>query len=101
MDGVAGRSNCDDTEDMVYLPILMGYRNCYKGYKDGLGYRVQSNAKGDINVKEVGDKGKEFVLLQTFFDFWKREYPHLKISRPVEDFCPYCFAFLNQHRHLG
>ena len=26
VDGVAGRSNRDDTEDMVYLPISMGYR---------------------------------------------------------------------------
>jgi hypothetical protein len=83
VDGVVGRSNRDDTEDMVYLPISMGYRNCYKQYMDGLGYRVRSNAKGAINVEEVGDEGKEFVSLRTYFDFWKREYPHLKISRPV------------------
>ena len=90
---VVGRFNRDDKEDMVYLPISMGYRNCYKRYMDGLGYQVRSNAKGAINVEEVGDKGKEFDLLQTYFDFWKREYPHLKVSRPVKDICPNCFAF--------
>ncbi len=54
-----------------------------------------SNAKGAINVIEDGNEGKEFVLLRTYFDFWKRDYPHLKISRLVEDICPYCFAFSN------
>jgi hypothetical protein len=101
VDGVAGHPNREDTEDMVYLPISMGYRNCYKRYMDVLGYRVRSNAKGAISVKEVGDNGKEFVSLQTYFDFWKSEYPHLKISRPVEDICLYCFAFSNWHRYLA
>ena len=45
--------------------------------------------------------GTRVILLRTYFDFWKREYPHLKISRPVEDICPYCFAFSNWHRSLA
>ncbi len=62
---------------------------------------MRSNTKGAISVEEVGDKGKKFVSLRTYFDFWKREYPHLKISRPVEDICPYCFAFSNRHIYLA
>ena len=46
VDGVAGRDNRDDTTDMVYLPISMGYRNCYKRYMAGNGYKVHSNQKG-------------------------------------------------------
>ena len=57
VDGVADCSNCEDKEDMVYLPISMGYWNCYKRYMDVLGYRVQSNAQGAISVEDVGDKG--------------------------------------------
>ena len=34
---VQGHANCEDTVDMVYLPILMGYRNCYKRYIHSLG----------------------------------------------------------------
>ncbi len=37
VDGVAGPANHDDTTDMVYLPILMGYRNCYKLFMAGNG----------------------------------------------------------------
>ena len=75
VDGVAGHSNRDDAEDMVYLPISMGYRNCYKCYMDGLGYRVRSNAKGAVSVKEVGDQGKAFVLLQTYSVFGEGNIP--------------------------
>ena len=53
VDGVAGRANRDDTTDMVFLPISMGYRNCYKRYMAGNGYKVQNNQKGTIIVKAV------------------------------------------------
>jgi hypothetical protein len=29
VDGEQGHSNCKDMVDMIYLPILMGYRMCY------------------------------------------------------------------------
>ena len=42
VDGVVGRANWDDTIDMVYLPISMGYRNCYKCYMmDVCSYHVR------------------------------------------------------------
>ena len=31
----------------------------------------------------------------------KQQYPHLKVSRPVEDICQYCYAFCNRHRYLA
>ena len=43
----------------------------------------------------------EFVLIATYFNVWKRDSPHLKVSQPVEDICPYCFAFTNCHRYLS
>ena len=107
VDGVAGRANRDDTTDMVYLPISMGYRNCYKRYMAGNGYKVQSNEKGAIIVEAVVAEGGErqgkdsVVSIATYFNFWKREYPHLKICRPAEDICGYCFAFRNRHRYLA
>jgi hypothetical protein len=32
---------------------------------------------------------------------WKHNFPNLKVSRPVEDICPYCYAFANRHRYLA
>ena len=70
----------------------------------GLGYHVRSNAKGAVIVK--GSDGKEvdypeFILIMTYFNVWKRDSPHLKVSRPVEDICPYSFAFTNHHRYFS
>ncbi len=107
VDGVAGLANRDDTTDMVYLPILIGYRNCYKRYMAGNGYKVRSNPNGAIiaeaeaEVEVEGGEGKDYVSIATYFKFWKREYPHLKICRPAKDICVYCFAFSNRHRYLA
>ena len=99
VDGVqAGQTNREDTVDMVYLPISMGYRNCYKRYMASLGYNVRSLPNGETVVEgEVGEEvnSANFVLLKTYFYTWKRDYPSLKVSRPVEDICQYCYAFAN------
>ena len=88
---------------MEYLPILMGFRYCYKRYMAGFQVTVRSNAKGATIVEgaegNVVDKAL-FFSISTYFYFWKRNFPQLKISRPVEDICPYCFAFTNRHRFL-
>ena len=39
----------------------------------------------EAEAEVEGDEGKEFVLLETSFNFWKREYPHFKIYWPTED----------------
>ncbi len=80
VDGVAGRANHDGTTNMVYLPISMGYRNCYKRYMiAGNGYKVQSNQNGAIIIEVVAEggecEGKDYVSIATYFIFWKREYP--------------------------
>ena len=84
VDGVqAGQTNCKDTADMVYLPILMGYRNCYKRYIVLLGYNVRSLPNGGTVVEgEDSDEvnSANFVLLTTYFFTWKRDYPSLKVS---------------------
>jgi len=38
VDGEGGRANRMDTKGNVYLPIHMGYRNCYYCYMESLGY---------------------------------------------------------------
>ena len=41
VDGVAGRTNREKVEEMVYLPISMGYQNCYRQYIALLGCKVK------------------------------------------------------------
>ena len=87
VDGVqAGQTNCEDTVDMVYLPISIGYRNCYKQYMALLGYNFRSHPNDETVVE--GEDGEEvtsanFVSLKTYFYIWKRDYPSLKVSQPV------------------
>ncbi len=45
-----GHTNCDDSLDMTYLPILLGYQSCYKWYMALLGYAVWLMAIGAFIV---------------------------------------------------
>ena len=56
VDGVAGRTNREEAEEMVYLPISMGYRNCYRRYMSLLGYKVTCKPNGSIVVEGEGGK---------------------------------------------
>ena len=48
VDEMGGHANCDNNIDVTYLPILMGYRSCYKWYMKALGYDVRTTAMGDF-----------------------------------------------------
>ncbi len=50
VDGIQGHANCDDSLDVTYLPILLGYSSCYKRYMALLGYIVQTTAMGAFIV---------------------------------------------------
>ena len=104
VDGEQGRANREDTTDMVYLPLSFGFRPCYKRYMEALGYDVTCRLNGGVIVE--GFEGKavdttEFVSFTTYCRKWRTEYPQLKVSKPVEDICQYCFVFANRHRYLA
>jgi hypothetical protein len=99
-----GHANCNNSLDVTYLPILLGYWSCYKWYMALLGYVVQTMAMGAITV--TGEDGEEvdageYCSFPTYFDLWKRDFPDLKVSRPVEDICMDYYAFANHHRYLA
>ena len=100
-DGDMGQANCNDTINMIYLPISMGYRTCYKQYMALHGHDVRCKANGSVIVD--GKEGKPinhgFVSFSMYSYKWKTSYPQLKVSRPAEDICQYCFAFSNHLRH--
>jgi hypothetical protein len=104
VDGMQGHANCDDSLDVTYLPISMGYQSCYKWYMALLGYIVRTTAMGAYIV--TGEEGKEvdageYCSFPTYFNLWKCDFLDLKVSRPVEDICKDCYAFANRHRYLA
>ena len=108
VDGTLGHANWDEIDEAIYLPMSMGYRSCYKRYMSSLGYSVRSTATGVLIVeRQAGEydnepvNPKEFVSYPTYYYKWKRDFPNLKVSKPVEDICPYCYAFANRHRYLA
>ncbi len=103
VNGMQGQTNCNESLDVTYLPILLGYQSCYKQYMALLGYAVRTMAIGAFIVtggdsKEV-DAG-EYCSFPTYFNLWKRDFLDLKVSRPAEDSCKDCYAFANPHRYL-
>jgi hypothetical protein len=99
-----GHVSCIDASNVTFLPILMGYRSCYKCYMKLLGYNVRRMGTGKLIVeREDGNEvdSGEFVTFPTYFYKWKRDFPNLKVSRQVEDICLYCYAFANCHRYLA
>jgi hypothetical protein len=104
VDGMQGHANCDDSINVTYLPLSMGYQSCYKRYMALLGYPVRTTEMGAFI--ETGGDGKEvdageYCSFPTYFNLWKHDFPDLKVSWPVEDICKDCFAFANRHRYLA
>jgi hypothetical protein len=81
-----GHANCDNSLDMTYLPILLGYWSCYKRYMATLGYVVQMTAMGAfilmVEDSKVVDAG-EYCSFPTYFNLWKCDFPNLKVSTSV------------------
>ena len=73
VDGEQGHSNHEDTVDMTYLPISMGYQMCYKWYMFALGYDVRSKANGAVMVEGIDGRPinpGEFVSFKTYHSMW-------------------------------
>ena len=98
-----------DTEGNVYLPIYMGYRNCYYRYMELLGYTVTVCPNGTLTVVEEDpttntndeELRRDNVNLRMYLRQWKTLYPHMKVSPSAEDICGYCYTFANRHRILS
>ncbi len=104
IDGMVGHNNRDASLDVTYLPICTGYRSCYRRYMSSLGYIAETTATGMFKIrKEDGsavDTG-EFVSFPTYHTKWKRDYPNLKVSRPVEDICNLCYTFAHHQKFFS
>ena len=44
---------------------------------------------------------KPHVSFATYYRYWKRLYPQLKVSKPAEDICVKCYQFAMRHKMLA
>jgi hypothetical protein len=44
---------------------------------------------------------QDFVTFLAYWSKWKTLYPHMKVSRPAEEICGYCYTFANKHQILS
>ena len=101
VDGMGSHKNRDASLDVTYLPISLAYRPCYRRYMSSLGYITETTATGAFKIrKEDGSAVNtgEFVSFPTYHTKWKRDYPNLKASRPVEDICNLCYTFAHRQK---
>ena len=70
-----------------------------------LGFEVWCKPNGAVYVGGINNGSKPvehgFVSLLKYYNMWKRDYPQLKVVRPAEDKCQYCFVVANCHRCLA
>ena len=96
---------CDNTDDIdvVYLPSYLSMCSCYASYLDRLGYSITTFNDGNYKVGswsgEVGEDAAPYVSLPTFYNVWKCDFAHIKVSRPTEDMCTLWFQFMNHHKY--
>ena len=96
-----------DAGDGVYLPSSTGYRSCYYRYMDDQGYSVRPKPNEDLTIKWKGDSTvpkkdrTPYISQRTYVRVWKRDYSHLKVSKPVEDICELCYKLANRHKYLA
>jgi len=101
VDGLIQRSTRDDDEDAVYLPFSMGIRSCYYRYLQEQGFDVKVNPDGTFKTTPTaGVQQKPFVSIATYYNIWKRDYDHIKVSRPVEDICALCYQFAHRAKYM-
>lgn len=82
----------DDEEDYIFLPACSSRRSCYFRYLEEQGKKAR--ALGDGSYEIIGDIDgadvKPYVSRSTYNRFWKKEFSHLRITKPSEDICSFC-----------
>jgi hypothetical protein len=116
----------DANEDAEYLAPCWSKRQCYYNFCASRGVKVVSNSRGarimsriepeeeeedagnnssnsssdDDEFFDAGNDHPKVPSWGAYLSFWNKEYPNLKVSRPAEDICGYCYKFYNCFRFI-
>jgi hypothetical protein len=99
-DGERGHANRLENDEKVYLPIYMGFRNSYYRYCESLGYVATVGPNGSITLVDKEGTKQDKVSYTMYQSYWKDHHPNLKVSKPQEDICQYCYTFTNMYKIL-
>jgi hypothetical protein len=95
----------DDDDKSEYLAPNWSKRRCYAKYCRTKGVEVSTTNRGTIIKKPLAGLGEEGAAMQrvpswgAYLSFWTKRYANLKVSRPAEDICQYCYVFHNLHKY--
>jgi hypothetical protein len=90
----------DDTEGVEYLAPDFSKRQCYYKCCATRGANVTANNKGTLSFEDIdGMTHLPTPSWSAYHTFWMKEYPTLRVSRPAEDICSYCYVFHNRFRY--
>jgi hypothetical protein len=106
---MTGLRNSKDDIDELYLPTYMSLRGCYGDYLSRLGYEIKWFNDGNYEVERKKDQDEDedgadepplpYVSWGCFYRVWRRDFGHIKVSKPSEDICNLCVAFANRHKY--
>ena len=97
---MSGSGLRNDDEDIKELPTSFSKRGLYARFCNERGYRVSTSPSGvDTLVEDEnfdGEKRLPVCRWASFFNFWRKYYPKLRLQRAAKDVCGECFTFRNQ-----
>jgi hypothetical protein len=98
----------DGEEGVSELPSHFSKRSCYVRWCDERGWIMNLKPRGnyDAEMKQGVDQNgntfdvKPISALSTFHLFWRKHYPNLRLKKPAEDVCTYCYQFHHKFRYI-
>ena len=106
--GEVTQRDADDRAE--YLPTSMSKRRCYEIFCLTMGVRIRVNSKGTVwskrHLASVEEAGSNLAVpkipsWRSYLEYWKKHYSYIRVSRPSEDVCNYCYAFRNIYKALS
>jgi hypothetical protein len=98
---VTGETTLRDADDsMLYLPSFFTQRNCYAKFcLEKRGTKISTTNKGTVvKTPAVAGTVNSTPSWSAYCTYWKENHPKLKVRKPTEDICSYCYKFYNSHK---
>ena len=91
----------DDNDELLFLPPYLTVRGCYAKFCfEKRGVKISTTNKGAVKKSpaKTGDDVQSVPAWSAYCTYWKDRYPTLKVRKPTEDICSYCYKFYNLHK---
>lgn len=90
----------DANEKLEMLPPSLSKRSCYARFCLERGWKIFQTNKGNIKKEAVEGRTQQTTpSLASYCAFWLKRYPNLKVRKPTEDICGYCYKIYNRAKY--